>query len=435
MDDPSFFEEDVRPLIKPTDGHTITDNEPDAKNDVTNDMVPEKTESILGGEIHDEISESGDIKPKTMQIADLSLGIYNLNLLPERFVNYKKAIQFSIVNFKATGIFYLVFETDHVNIKMDAFSNEIPIFRSVIVPIEDEKVIKVRLFMFSSNGDTLISEELLDLEDNIVVFDKIRVEFKKEFSDLTLLQGVVKDAANSDAAKSSDSDEYAKILQVKIGDFSRKSNFTLDFFNETFNQNLKLTHKLNTFILGNENLFIRLKENDKAISTVKLPKKNFKDILKFGKTVDATVFCMAQVCNFKTSPVYRTGELEVFILKVGNLAPLTGGSCDPYVKVFLNGDKIYKTTKKYNTLEPIYNESFKIKVNKETDTIGFHIYSVNSLSIDSLVNFKDFSLFNLPKGYSRFIIPMYDGVKGFISKTEIHLIISYKPDTIKLAKL
>lgn len=421
MTDPEFTNDDLKPIIK---------NEIEIIDEIESSEVQEHSKEFndakffLGGHIPDEIVKKVAVNEELeMQVQSSSLGIYNRIQPNQRFIKYKKAYQYTIANVKAFGIFYLVFETDHVNIKMEPFSTDIVTSRSAIVPIENEKFIRVRLFMFSLNGDTLISEEAIRLDDKVVVFDKIRVEFNIETSDLLDFNG------------ETDTDD-AKILQVRIGEFdSINRPLIADFYNETFYQNVKLVHKLNTFILGKEYLYCNLKDKGKSISKVTIPKRNCTEMFNFGKSMKAPLYCMAQVCTFKHSPAYLKGEIEIFLLKVSGLKPTASGTCDPYLKVFLNGDKIYKTQKKFKSLDPIFNESFKINVNRETDTIGFHVFSVNSLSIDSLVNFKDFPLLNLPNGYSRFMIPLNDGNTGETSETEMHIIFSFKPDlsSIKFA--
>jgi hypothetical protein len=119
----------------------------------------------LLGSYNDEESKSKIVfenSTEKPEIKSLSLGIYNKKLVNQNFINFTKALKFSIKEIKAAGAFYIVFETDHLNIKMDIFSTEIKILREVIVPIENEEFILVRLFRHSLNGDFLVSEEFIE---------------------------------------------------------------------------------------------------------------------------------------------------------------------------------------------------------------------------------------------------------------------------------
>lgn len=415
MMDPVFTEEDIKP-------------QPFVKIPEIIEPVPlqiaekSKVESMLGGHIYEDPNDpSKQESENDLKIPSLTLGVYNRSPQSQRFIDYTKAYQFTINNIKAVGVFYLVFETDHLNIKMEPFSTDIPTTRSVVVPILNETHVKVRLFMFSSDGDTLISEEIMNLGEKVIVFDKIRIEFNVEVADLSPFNGEV------------DNDD-TKILQVRISDFNRTGSFTVDFNYQEHVRNLKLVHHLNTFILGKENLTCHIKDNGKNVAQVTIPKRNCNEKFNFGGSLIAPLFCMAHTCSFKTPILCRKGELEVFILKVSNIKPVIGGSCDPYIKVFMNGEKIYKTDKKIRSLDPIFNESFKIRVDRSTDRIGFHLFSLNSLSIDTLVNFKDFPILNLPNGYSRFMIPLNDSTTGEITETEINVIFSFKPDIKSISK-
>lgn len=410
MEDPVFTEDDVTPLPVT---ETIQ-SEP-----IEIEQESHRAEAMMGGHIREDLifnstQDNGD----SSKIPSLSLGIHNSIPLSQRFVDYKKAYQFKIQNIKGNGLFYLVFETDHLNVKMDPFSTDIPTTRSVVVPVCQETHIKVRLFMLSSNGETLISEELMSLNDKIVVFDKIRIEFDVEVEDLKPFNG------------ETDNDD-TKILQMRIGEFSRNGSFTADFKYQENIRNFKLIHHLNTFILGKEDLICQIKEGAKNLADVFIPKRNCSEKFNFGNSLVAPLYCKSHVCSFKKPIQNRKGELEVFILKINKIRPVVGGTCDPYIKVFLNGEKIYKTDKKIKSLDPIFNESFKIKVDRTTDRIGFHLFSVNSISIDTLINFKEFPIINIPNGYSRFMIPLNDGTTGEITETEINVIFSFKPELIK----
>lgn len=381
----------------------------------SNDIHHKNT--VIGSYLDECLDETipEEIKTTSIDIPSLSLGIYNKNTIDQRFITYKKALRFTIKSFSARGIFYIVAETDSLNVKMDPFTTDIDIKHDLIVPIGEEEEIRMRLFRMASDGDILISEEryLLNEEQTVVVFDKIRVEFTVESGDLTDFNDP-------------EQDNRTKILQVKIGDFSRSGEFTVNYFTENFVQNIKLAHRLNTFILGDESLHGKIYENHKEITQFKVPVRNCSEEFDFGSGLKANILCRAQACDFKKIIPTRSGELEIFLIKADKISPINGISCDPYIKVFLNGEKIYKTDVKYKNRDPVFNESFRIAVERNVDVIGFHVYSSNSLSIDTLVHFKDITLFNVPEGYSRYTVKMNDENSGEYGETTLQVIFNYK---------
>lgn len=370
---------------------------------------------MLGSYVEDD-HRTGEVDAREIQSENLFLGVYNKAPLEQRFVNYRKAYRFSIKDIKAFGTFFIVFETDHLNIKMEPFSTEIKIQRDVVVPIVDEICIRVRLFQHSLSGDILISEEMLALCDRVVVFDKIRVEFDVEEADF------------SDCNEAENS-ENTKVLQVRINSFSRPSAYTLDYFTEELDHNLKLVHHKTTHIIGKEDVLCRLKDGSREISRVVIPKRNCADKICFGDVVTAELYCKCQVCPFVRHSARSRGELEVFIIKASNLKAMSNGSCDPCIKVYLNNEKIYKTEKKTRCQSPIYNESFKIGIQKDVDLLSFHVYSHNSISTDSLISYRELPLFNLPEGYSRYDVGLNDGESGEPCDSTLQLIFNYKRES------
>lgn len=385
--------------------------------DDINELHRSKKETILGSYLDISPGEtvSEDIKSLSLDIPSLSLGIYNKNPIDQSFATYKKAFKFAIKSFSAYGVFYLVFETARLNLKMDPFTTDIDVKHDLVVPVETENEIRMRLFRMASDGDILISEERYQLneEQTVVVFDKIRIEFTVESCELTDFNDT-------------EQDDRLKILQVKIDDFCRAGIFTMNYFTDSFVQNVKLTHRMSTFVLGDEPLCCKIYDNHKEITQFKVPVRNCSEEFDFGKGLKANIRCKAQVCEFKKIAPPKSGEIEVFLIKADKISPIKGSTCDPYIKVFLNGEKIHKTDVKYKNRDPVFNESFRINVERNVDIIGFHIYSSNSLSIDTLVHFKNISLFNIPEGYSRYTVKMNDENTGEYGETTLQVIFNYK---------
>lgn len=100
------------------------------------------------------------------------------------------------------------------------------------------------------------------------------------------------------------------------------------------------------------------------------------------------------------------GNLSVSILRARNL-PMTDdggrGAIDPYVKIQL-GDQIFRTSKKENDLNPVYNETFEFLDPPGVDNITFTLFDVEETGpaewIAKCILVSD----NLPEGQSWIVL-------------------------------
>ncbi|KAM0679980.1 Tricalbin-2 [Glugoides intestinalis] len=406
MEDKEFTEEEL--YAQKYEKQTLIGEEEKEEKD-RRIVVEKKTDEVLGAYI--ECKDIPNMRRKEQKEQhEPFIGIHNQVIPEQSFVEYKKAYKLAVKSITATGSFYMVFETDYVNVAMEPFSTDIEVCREVVIPIRNEREIHVRLFKMTIAGDILVSEEVLGVGSSVVVFDKIRVEFTVEAGEF------------GDFNEIKDGDEV-KVLQVRIGEFNKAGAFTGDYMYEGLVQNNKLIHRLNTFILGSENLFCKLSESSKEIAHVMIPKRNCKEEFVFGGTLKANVYCKAQVCKFTKKRQQRYGELEVFIIKT---ASLSKSKIDTYIKVLLNNEKIYKTEKKLKCTDAVYNESFRINVERNIDKLSFHVYSMNALSTDTLIHFKEIPLFNIPNGYSRYTVQLRDKEAESLGIATLQLIFNYK---------
>lgn len=354
-------------------------------------------------------------KTKKPEVPSLNLGIYAKQKHKYRFVDYKKAYRLEIKEIKKEGMFYLVFETDHLILKMDPFTTEININRFILIPIENEEFIKVRLFGMGVNGDIFISEEVMDLNDTVVVFDKTRIEFDVEVKEFSALNAP-------------DRSDIIKLVQFKVDKISKEGIYTLDILTDRGIRSEKIANSVNTVEVGSEDICCILKDRNKPISKFILPIRNCAEEFKLNSNLSCFIDCKVLTCNFSKLSNFSRGILDVHIIKGTNITSKSGSQAIPYIKVYLNSEKVFKTQKKYNSPNPIFNESLKMNVQKNLDTLSFYISDYNSSSSNDVLLFKEFSLFNINEGYSKHDIRLMNGGTNEPSDSYLQVIFNFSKD-------
>lgn len=366
--------------------NTISNNTSDTSN--TNSSSDDLT---VGGYIKHKSKTNIKNQEDNYELESMTFGIYNKKEPNNKFIDFKNALKFTLKSINTSGNFYFVFETDFLNIKSESFSTEFDINKDTVIPLQNEKLIRIRLFRMSLTGDSLVSEEFIIIHninnEYVVLFEKIRAVFNIEKTEIYDYKNLEDNSTN------------LKILQIKLGEINRTGDFSIGYYSDSLIQIPRQIKDLSTFLIGRDNVHCKLREKGKTISHVMVPKRNCNEELDFGNGIKAKIECKIQECNFKKENTAKSGELEIFIIKANNLKSIKN---EIFVKIFMNNEKIHKTNKKAKNSNPIFNESFRIKVHKNLDEIGFQIYSCSSLTVDDLVYFCNIPLFNISEGYSKY---------------------------------
>lgn len=359
---------------------------------------------------------------ETKVIPDLSIGIYQLEKIKKKLVNFTKAMEIKLSNFSGKGTYFFVFETDQDIVKLDAFTTQIDHRVRTVLPIYHEKNILIRLFKITANGDTIIGEEIIDMDKLYVqdgankiyenkfvcVFEKIRAEFVFEFGKLKKELLPHKYTFTQLRFDSFDNLIYSLYLYDKKG---------VHYITEVFEKHL---------LVSSGNDVAKLK-HDATMTELDLTKGNKQEIV-LGKNnkITAQVSIKTVGCDFPYVKNFVTGQLEVHIIKAAKIPPIDNNSADPFVCVYLNKEQIYKTQVKKRTVNCDFNESFTMDIMRNVDKIGFTIFDYNRVSANQMIVFNEFSLCNLVPGYTKHEIVMQDANTGMATTSTLTVLFNFK---------
>jgi len=89
----------------------------------------------------------------------------------------------------------------------------------------------------------------------------------------------------------------------------------------------------------------------------------------------------------------QMGTLNVHIDRADVIAKDTSGTSDPYVKVLLRGEEIYRTDTFKKTLTPIWNETFSVDIaDRLTNKLVFQVFDWNKVQKHDLIGQADVPL-------------------------------------------
>jgi len=127
----------------------------------------------------------------------------------------------------------------------------------------------------------------------------------------------------------------------------------------------------------------------------------------------------------------QMGVINVLIDKANVIGKDSSGTSDPYVKVLLRGQEIYKTDTVKKTLTPVWNERFKVNISDRiSNKLVFQVFDWNKVQKHDLIGQADVPLYEVYDGEKiNITLPLvaYDKGGNKIENGNISLEIEFTP--------
>lgn len=365
------------------------------------------------------LDSSNDRPPQILFPNNSTLGIYNSAKPSNGFVHFKEVHKLTVKSISDKGAFYLVFETPYILQKAGPFCTDMPILACAALPLVNDEPVRTRLYRMLISGDVLVGETLYEPGQSVLVFDWLRVE-------LTVAVGELSDSKPT-------SEKECCIVQCVVDRpivedpvRHRGSLFAAEVYSGGIMVGQSVAGTLFRFCSSGKKLLRgALRENDRCLVSFGFDAGTYEQQISAAPGLETKLRVKTQACGFSLPVAPLRGMLEIFVIKASAVRGMRGGSSDPYVKVFHNNDKIFKTSVKSRELDPIFHESCRVAVEKNKDTLEFYINDYSAISQSKMICFKELPLFNLSAGYSRFELEMNDGEDGGACETKLQLILNY----------
>lgn len=188
-----------------------------------------------------------------------------------------------------------------------------------------------------------------------------------------------------------------------------------------------------TLLCGQSSVLARLRTAEfgekKIIGECYIPKGCFDEKISLGKENSAQLTVCSQKAPFKWKDYFKIGFLEIRILNAIKVRAVeSDGTSDPYVKVYLNNKKIYKSQTIQGTIGPIWNESVIAEINMMVDVLRFEIIDWNRIESNQLISFVEIPLYFLTEGFTETNLHLIDAVKLRPDGSILHLGFSFNKE-------
>lgn len=373
---------------------------------------------------------------------------FYLDTFKNEFIEYKNCFKltFRDVSCVYEGVFYFIVDNGHEKFFVEAILiGDFEVEKEIFIPGFDE----LRILVFKSNieadefmGEARINEatsidkddkDLNDGREDNERDKKADVKHKKagihenKIHAIPFFKGDDENGSLKVNIEKMALKEYKegkpeclKVVQVKFNDFSNvKEEFLIEFkMNEEtiikscISKNKCINQRFN-IVTGKSEVRAIVKSAaigvNKVIGDCLIPKRKMKEKVMLGDAkicaeVEVKVLC----CDFTPKSVIKQGILELMIKGCKNLLGSSTNKIDPFVKVFLNGTRLYttKTIKKSN--DPTFNEIVKLSVNSNVDIMRIEIFDHNQFENNQLISFRELPLCFLKEGLEDVEVKLVD---------------------------
>lgn len=380
----------------------------------------------------------------------------------EDFIDYKRAVWIRIKEISSIYhdcVMYGIVKTESDSFYIEPFfTGDLQNDRDIILPVKDSFIIKI--YKMGEGVDDLIGEAFIDtnnytIEENDISSDKKidkdisnkaglddnNFEDKMDKNEVILpliyqgddngsIKAVIK-TSNIQPYKGTSSKLAFKVVQVRFKKFyNMKEEFLVEFINPTetiaispISRNFALSDRFLLLVGDCEIRAIFKSANigiNKVIGDCLIPKRAMKErvIIDEG-TISVDIEIQVHTSDFPFYNFIKIGVVELKMISAVNLPPDSNNSCDPFLKIFLNGNRIHKTNQIKKTLNPTFNESINIKINSMVDIIRIEVFDWNQFEKNKLIAYREMPLYFLKKGKVEYNIRLINAE-------------TFKPDKSKL---
>lgn len=181
-----------------------------------------------------------------------------------------------------------------------------------------------------------------------------------------------------------------------------------------------------TILSGENPIYARLRTSEfgetKIIGECFVPKKCINEKISLGDDMVVELTVCSQKAAFKWRDYFKIGYLEIRILNAFRIRGVEkNNTSDPYVKVYLNNNKIYKTKTIQSTTNPVWNENLFVNVNIMTDILRFEVIDWNRIESNQLISFIEIPLYFLVEGFTEVNLGLIDALKMRKDGSILHL--------------
>lgn len=188
-----------------------------------------------------------------------------------------------------------------------------------------------------------------------------------------------------------------------------------------------------TLLCGQSPILARLRTAEFGKKTILgecyIPKKCFDEKISLGQKSSAQLTVCSQKAPLKWRDYFKIGFLEIRILDALKIRAVEkDGTSDPYVKVYLNNKKIYKSHTIQGSLNPVWNETVLTQINMMIDVLRFEVIDWNRIESNQLISFVEIPLYFLTEGFTETNLHLIDAVKLRPDGSILHLGFSFNKE-------